>query len=260
MKIAKSFALGLSCVLATVGAAQAQSQPKQFVQLLTVHATPQGALDYEAFAKKVMAAAEKIGQNQRVLTFQVTTGGPGYTYMIASYFDKWAETDDFLSTPEILNKALGELEGGKALRAGRASIASIETAVFRLLPDLSTKLKAYDPPPAYLQVFRTEVKPDMAREWERVIGRFKAASEQMPEAPTAIRRVAVEGPANIYITSSPYNKAAERDTWPGSFRDVLKKAYGEEEARNLDQRRTDCIKRAEAFILKFRPDLSRMGK
>ncbi len=259
MKIAKFFTLGLTCVLAAAGLAQAQGQPKQFVQLLTVHAKPEGALDYEAFAKKVMAAAEKIGQNQRVLTFQVTAGGPGYTYMIVSYFDKWAETDDFLSTPEILNKALGELEGGKALRAGRANIESAESVVYRLVPNLSTKPRAYDPPPAYLQVFRTEVRPEMTHEWERVIGRYKAASEQMQETPTAIRRVAVEGPANVYVTSSPYTKAAERDAWP-SFMDVLKKAYGDEEARNLDQRRTDCIKHAEAFIMKFRPDLSRMGK
>ena len=34
MKIAKPFALGLSCVLATAGAAQAQGQPKQFVSVL----------------------------------------------------------------------------------------------------------------------------------------------------------------------------------------------------------------------------------
>jgi hypothetical protein len=259
MKIAKSFALGLSCTLAAAGSVRAQGQPKQFVQLLTIHAKPEGALDYEAFARKVMAAAEKIGQNQRVLTFQVTAGGPGYTYMVASYFDKWAETDEFLSTPEILNKALGELEGGRALRAGRANIESTETAVYRLVPDLSTKPKAYDPPPAFLQVMRTAVKPGMAREWERVIGRYKAASEQMAEAPTAIRRVAVEGPANVYVTSNAYTKAAERDAWP-SFLEVLKKAYGDEEARSLDQRRTDCIEHAEAFVLKFRPDLSRLGK
>ena len=257
MKIAKSFALGLSCVLATAGAAQAQSQPKQFVSVLTVHCKPEGAVDYEAFVKKVIAAGDKLGQTQRVVTWQVTTGGPGYTYMIATYFDKWAETDGLPSVPETLNKALGELEGAKALRAGRMNIESTESAVYRLVPDLSTKPKAYDPPPAYLQVFRTEVKPDMSHEWERVIGRYKAASEQIPEAPTAIRRVAVEGSGNIYVTSSPYNNAAERDAWPG-FMDVLKKAYGEEEARNLDQRRTDCIKHAEAFIMKYRPDLSRV--
>jgi len=259
MKIAKSLALGLSCALAAAGSAQAQGQPKQFVQILTVHAKPEGALDYEAFVKKVMAAADKTAQTQRVVTYQVMQGGPGYTYMIATYFDKWAETDEQFSAPEILNKALGELEGAKALRAGRTNIVSTESAVYRLLPDLSTKSKAYDPPPAYLQLIRTEVKPEMSHEWERVIGRYKAASEQVPETPTAIRRVAVEGAANTYLTSSPYTKGAERDAWP-SFMDVLKKAYGEEEARNLDQRRTDCIKHAEAFIMKFRPDLSRMGK
>ena len=258
MKIAKSLALGLTCVVAAAGA-QAQGQPKQFVQVLTVHAKPEAAVDYEAFVKKVGAAAEKIGQTQRVLTFQVTAGGPGYTYMIATSFDKWAETDDLPSTPEILNKALGELEGGKALRAGRATIESIETAVFRLVPDLSTKPKAYDPPPAYLQLFRTQVKPEMLHEWEHYLGRYKAASEQIAETPTAIRRVSVEGPTNVYLTSSPYAKAAERDAWP-AFRDILNKAYGEEEARNLDARRGACIERSEAYILKFRPDLSRLGK
>jgi hypothetical protein len=258
MKIAKA-ALGLSFVLAAAAAAQAQSQPKQFVQVLTVHAKPEGAVDYEAFIKKVMAAGEKVGQNQRVVTFQVTAGGPGYTYMIATYFDKWSETDDQLSVPEILIKALGEVEGSKALRAGRANIESTESAVYRLLPDLSTKPKAYDTPPAYLQVIRTWVKPKMSHEWTTVIGRYKAASEQMPETPTSTRRVSVEGPGSVYVTSTAYTKAADRDAWP-SFQDVVKKAYGDDEARSLDQRRTDCIDHSEAFIMKFRPDLSRMGK
>ena len=257
MKIAKSLALGLACVL--TAAAAAQAQPKQFVQVLTVHAKPEAALDYEAFVKKVNAAADKAGVTQRSMTFLVTTGGPGYTYMIATYFDKWAETDEMLSTAEILNKALGELEAGRALRAGRSSIASIETAVFRLLPDLSTKPKSFDPPPAYLQVLRTHVKPDMVHEWERMISRYKAASEQNAETPTATRRVAVQGEANVYVTSSPFNKAAERDGWP-SFQDVLKKAYGDEEARAMDARRLACTERAEAYVLKFRPDLSRLGR
>ena len=257
MKIAKALALALTSALAAAGTAGAQ--PKQFVQVLTVHTKPEGAVDYEAFVKKVNAAAEKVGQTQRVLVWQVTAGGPGYTYMIGSYFDKWAETDDLLSTPEILNKALGELEGGRALRAGRTSIESIESAVFRLVPDLSTKPKAYDPPPAYLQVFRNEVQPGMVREWERVIARYKAASEQLAETPTAIRRVSVEGRANVYLTSSPYTKAAERDAWP-AFIDILKKAYGDDEARDLDARRAACVERSEAYILKYRPDLSRLGK
>jgi hypothetical protein len=259
MKIAKTLALGVVCALAAAGSAQAQSQPKQFVHVLTVHAKPEGVVDYEAFVKKVMAAADKIGQSQRVVTFQVTSGGPGYTYMIATYFDKWAETDEPFSAPEILIKALGDLEGGKALRAGRATIESTEMAVYRLLPDLCTKPKAYDPPPAYLQAIRTELKPDMVHEWEHVIARYKAAAEQIPETPTAMRRVTVEGPANTYITTSPYTKGADRDAWP-TFMDVLKKAYGDEEARNLDQRRASCTKHSEFFIMKFRPDLSRMGK
>jgi hypothetical protein len=258
MKIARSILVS-TCVLAAAVAAQAQGQPKAFVQVLTVHTKPEAAVDYEAFIKKVIAAGDKIGQSQRTITYQVVTGGPGYTYMIATYFDKWADVDSMLSTSEILTKALGEIEGPRALRLGRTSIESTESVVYRLLPDLSTKPRAYDPQPEYLQLMRTHVKPESAREWETVIGRYKAAAEQIAEAPTAIRRASVVGPANLYLTSSPFSKYAERDAWP-SFMDVLKKAYGEEEARSLDQRRRNSIESAETFVLKYRSDLSRLGK
>ena len=108
-------------------------------------------------------------------------------------------------------------------------------------------------------MIRTWVKPEATRDWETLIGRYKAASEQMPEAPTAIRRASAEGPANVYVTSTAYSTGAERDAWP-SFMDVMKKAYGEDEARALDQRRREATDHAEAFILKYRADLSRLGK
>lgn len=258
MKFAQSLALVSSCLAAATTSAQAPG-PKQFVQVITVHAKPDGALEYEAWAKKVGAAADKLGLKQRVVAYQMTTGGPGYTYVFATHYDKWAETDEFLSVAEILMKAYGELEGGKMIRAGRANIESTETAAFRLVPELSTKAKLFDPPAPYLQVIRNEIKPDMTRQWERVIGRYKAASEQMAETATSIRRVSVEGPSNVYVTSSAYSKGADRDAWP-TFLEVLRKAYGEEEARSIDAQRAECIERSSAYILKYRADLSRLGK
>ena len=44
MKIAKAVALGLAWALAAAGTASAQ--PKQFVQVTTIHAKPDGAMDY----------------------------------------------------------------------------------------------------------------------------------------------------------------------------------------------------------------------
>lgn len=259
MRVLKTLAaVGVGLFIAA-GAAWAQAKPKQFINLLTVHVKPEAALEYEAFAKKVMAAAEKINYPYRVNCHQLVSGGPGFTYMFVTYFDSWADGDGILSTQAILEKALGAAEGEKVLRAGRATIASTQLETFRLVPDFSTKPKAYDPPPAFLQVIRTEVKPDRVRDWERVIGRFKEAAEKNPASPTATRRVSVEGKAATYITSSPYNTGAERDAWP-AFMDVLKQAYGEEEARTLDATRAASIERADAFILKYRADLSRAGK
>jgi hypothetical protein len=262
MNITRQFAAGVACALAltiAAPAAHAQGKPKEYVSVLTIHAHPDGALDYEAFAKKVMAAADRIGLKQRMLVYQVTGGGPAYTYMVLNYFEKWADTDELLSTPEILNRALGEVEAGKALKAGRLSIASADQAIYRYAPELSVKPKGYDPPPAMLQIYRVEVQPSKMHAWERVITRFKSVLDQAPDVPTIIRRTAVEGPGGTYITSVPYSTGAERDAFPKSA-DVLKKGLGEDEFRALEETRLDAITHSEAFIMKFRPDLSRIPK
>jgi hypothetical protein len=259
MRIVKSLAVVVLCLLAAAAGAFAQAPHKKFINLLTVQVKPEATLEYEAFAKKVMAAADKINYPHKVVCYQRTSGGAGFTYMFVTYFDTWAEADGILSTQAILEKALGAAEGEKVLRAGRAAIESAMMEVFRLVPDFSTKPKAYDPQPAFLQVNRNEVKPDRVRDWERVIGRFKDAAEKNPAAPTAMRRVSVQGKGATYITSSPYNTGAERDAWP-TFMDVLEQAYGKEEARSLDQTRAESIERSDAFILRYRGDLSRAGK
>jgi hypothetical protein len=245
----------LVCLLANADSAVAQNAPPEFIQVLTVTAKPDGALDYEDFVKKVVAAAAKAGAPQRVTAYAAGAGGPAYSYVFVTPFNKWAETDAFISPADSLRKAHGDVEAAKILRAGRANVAHLELVVYRLLKDLSTKPRAFDPPPAHVQLIRTQVKPDKVGDWERFLARYKAASEQMPETPPALRRVSVEGPAYVYVTAQPYSKGADRDAWP-ALMDILKKAYGDKEADALNELRAGSIKSTEFSILHHRPDLS----
>ncbi|MGH7547504.1 MAG: hypothetical protein ACREMM_04935 [Gemmatimonadales bacterium] len=259
MKHAGGFGLSLPLYfgLTCIAAAQGQlAQPAQFLQVITTTARSTAVSDYEDYVKKIVAGANKIGAPQRWTVYGVSTGGPGFTYNVALPFNNWSEVDEWTAVSQILSKAYGEAEASRITRAGRASIERTETAVYRLLPDLSTRPKVFDPPTAFIQVFVTDVQPEMVPSWELFLTRLKSAQEKAPQAPTSIRRVAVLGASNRYVTALPFNKYADRDSWP-STPDVLRQAYGETEARSLDETRLRSTREARIMVLAYRPDLSR---
>ncbi len=128
--------------------------------------------------------------------------------------------------------------------------------MYRLLRDLSTKPKVFVPPKAFTLVIRTEVKPETASGYDLYLAKVKAAQEQAPDSPTAIRRVAVQGTASTYVTAIPYDKHGDRDGWP-SLDDLLSKAYGPAEARHLSESSLRTVSKREFVVLAYRPDLSR---
>ncbi|MBI4553156.1 MAG: hypothetical protein HY710_12910, partial [Candidatus Latescibacteria bacterium] len=134
-------------------------------------------------------------------------------------------------------------------------IEHFETAAYRLLSNLSTRPKVFDPPPAYTLIIRTEIDPAMASEYERYLAKVKSVQDPASNSPTAIRRVSVRGVAATYVTAQFFNKNAELDSWP-ALNDLLTKAYGEAEARSILEASLRCIRKRDGFTLMYRPDLS----
>jgi hypothetical protein len=259
MKRLRTLGLSLSVSLGLPSLAATQSQPGQpteFIQVITVTVRSGAGTEYENFIKKITAGANKIGAPQRWMVSQVSLGGPGRTYSIVLPFSKWGEIDGWIPVPKILSQAYGETEGAKILKAGGAAAERSETAVYRLLPDLSTRPKVFDPPAAFVHLFVTEVEPAMVPAWESFLARLKTAQEKSPQAPTAMRRVAALGAANTYVTAVPFNKFVDRDSWPNNMT-VLREAYGEAEARTLNDTRLRSTRSARRLVLTYRPDLSR---
>jgi hypothetical protein len=259
MKSLRTLALSLLAVpgLTSPGAAQGQTdQSPEFIQVITTTAKSGAVSDYEDFVRKIVAGANKIGASQRWTTSQVILGGPGLTYTVVLPFAKWADVDDWTQVRDVLLKAFGQAEGTRILKSGRAAIDHTEATVYRLLPDLSTRPKAFIPPPAFVHLFMTEVEPPMVAGWRDYLAKLKVAQEKSPKAPTAIRRTAVLGSANTFLTAVPFNKFAERDDWPSNM-DVMREAYGESEAQKLDEIRLKSMRSGRQLVLAYRPDLSR---
>lgn len=259
MKSLRALALSLPVIAAFPSPGMAQSQPGQpseFIQVITTTVKSGAVSQYHDFTSKIAAGAKKIGSPQHWTTSQVILGAPGFTYTIVLPFNKWEEVDSWVSVRDMLVKAYGQAEGMRILNTGLAAIERTETAVYRMLPDLSTRLKAFNPPPAFIHLFVTEVEPAMVPAWQDYLAKLKAAQEKSPNAPTALRRVAVLGASNTFVTAVPFNKFAERDGWPSNMV-VMREAYGETEAQRLDEIRLKSMRSARQLVLAYRPDLSR---
>jgi hypothetical protein len=256
-----ALALSLPCVLALpdTGAAQSQNaQPAEYIYVFTVTAKPGAVPAYESFIKKVAAGAEKIGAAQHWMTWMVTIGGPSRTYNIVLPFQKWSEVDSWPTVPQILTRAYGEAEGKRILAVGGAASENSETSVLRLLPGLSSRPEAFNARAGYLHLFVTDVEPGMVPAWEGYLARIKAAQEKSPQYPSVVRRVAVLGASNTYATAVAFSKFADRDGWPSNM-DLLRDAYGQAQADSLNAVRLRSTRNARQMVLKYRPELSRLG-
>lgn len=249
--------LVLALVLAAVAAAEGPPQAARYVQVITTTVRPSAVPDYEDYVKKIQAGAAKVKASPgQVFVHQVIMGGPGATYQVVLPFEQWGEIDAWSGVPQILTKAYGEAEGNRILKAGRAAVERSQNEVYRLLPELSTRLGAFKGG-SFLQLIVNEVEPEMVPQWEEFLAKAKAAAEKEPGGPVALRYVCVQGKFNTYATAFFFDKHGDRDRWP-TLRETLTKAYGEEGGRHIDEMRRRSTRSTESFVLALRPDLSRL--
>jgi antibiotic biosynthesis monooxygenase (ABM) superfamily enzyme len=250
----RQVALAVSALLLLGAVAEAQDE---YVHSIIVTVKPSSALEFEDYAKKVLAAATKIGSPQRSYAFQLAAGGPNYTYIFSSPFSSFEEMGSWPSIPEALTKALGDVEGAKILKAGRATIETSETRVSRTMSELSTNLKPFDPQATpIIRLIRTEVDPAQAGAYEAFLAKVKSAQEKSPGYATTIRRVSALGQGFVYSTATYLKSLGDIDKIP-SQPELMRKAFGEEGAKTISDSGNGAIRSREVWLLRYRPDLSR---
>jgi hypothetical protein len=216
---------------------------------------PEAVAEYEDFVKKVLGAMNKVPGGPPVVYTMQALSGPSYTYVISFPFNKWGDTENWLTTGQILAKAYGEAEGAKLLKTGRAAIDRSDTNVYRLSDSSSTTTVA-NPLPKYAHMVRTEVSAGGAREYAAYLGKLKDA-EIKQSTPGRIRRTSVQGQSGVYLSIRLHQTQAERDAWPEPGA-IMTKAYGEAEANRILDAANRVVQKREFLLLLTRPDLSRM--
>ncbi len=254
MKGFKFLALAVVCLVVT--APSASSQPLKYLEVVTISVRPGAVPQFEDYVKKIVEAANKVGVADTWTTYQVELGLHGNTYSVTLQFDKWAERDAWTPYPEYLAEAFGDSEAAKIMRAGEATIQSLDTIVLQTLPELSVNLdRAADK--AFYSVRRDHVKPSGVEDFRFFISKLKEAEEQVGDGLTRIRRSTAVGPVWTYSTAIGFDKWSERDSTGPTFMEMMNKTHGEAETAKLLDTVRSSVTGSDIFILRTRPDLSR---
>lgn len=228
--------------------------PAGFLQVTAVTVSPAGVLDFEEYVKKAVAATAKVS-GRPVQAYQPMYGNPNVYYFVVS-LTAGKDLDSQPTVPQALMKTYGEAEGARLLKAGRAVIESIVIERHNTVRRISTNLRPGGKPSRFYQVMRTEVRPDMMDDYMNVLEKVKKAEEAQPNAVTAMRRVMGEGgPAGTVLVVRGFNSFEERAGWANQ-RDVLRKVYGNEDERLMDETIRRAVVARESTVLAHRADLS----
>jgi hypothetical protein len=250
-----TFSLGVvpDALIAQQPAAAAEG-PAGFLHVTAVTVRPAGVVDFEDYAKKAVAAVAKVS-GRPVQAYQPMYGNPNVYYFVVS-LTAGKDLDSLPTVPQALMKTYGEAEGVRLLKAGRSVIESTLVERHNTVRRISTNLRADAKPSRYYQVMRTEVKPEMGDEYMNVLEKVKKAEEAQPNTVTAVRRVLGEGgPTGTILVVRGFETFEERAGWANQ-REVLRKVYGTEDDRLMNDVILRALVRRESTVLAHRADLS----
>ena len=260
MSFARSVAVSVLLLLCftVLAQAQTQSKPPQFIQVTTVTVEPSGVNDYEDYLKKQIAAREKTPGAQATTVYGVTLGGPGFTYMIVTPFEKWADRERFPNNLQMLTKVYGQAEANRLIKAQRDAIDDQDTEVYAYQVNSSTNPKVFDPPAPFVNLQWTEVRPEMNAAYQEYLQKQKIAQEKAKFPFTVIRRNNANGTGFTSTTGTFYTKLGDRDLQitPNNA-EMFRQAFGEAEATRLLAIPNQSIRNRRTTFLTYRADLSR---
>lgn len=125
-----------------------------------------------------------------------------------------------------------------------------------LLLGVALPAVAQNQPAKYQYILTVQVKPGTAQQYEDYVKKIVEAAKKNGDAQNwAAFNVTVGGPGGQYGFVLPFNTWAEQDSWT-SPREMLVKAFGEEEAAKITRSGVAAMESSEATISQFQSDLS----
>ena len=254
---ALTIAVVLVLVLGLVVPAQAQSKPTQFLQLTVVTVRPSAINDYVEAVKKVTAALDKTPGAPVQTVYAVNLGGPAFTFYNILQWEKWADREKFPNVGQALTKVYGQAESDRIQKMQRDSIAQVRNEVYAYNANASLNAIAIDPPPAFINLQRNELVPELAGAYGAALAKLKNAEAKAGDKRVIIRRNGIQGTGFVSYQAVIFSKLSDRDVQNPNAGDALRQLYGNAEATQVQDILNRAIRNRQQIFLAYRPDLSK---
>lgn len=236
--------------------AQAPAKPDQFQQVTTITLRGAAVTEFEDATKKINAARDKTPGAQRVLTYAVNLGGPAFTFVQFTPFEKFADREKWPNGLEMLTKVYGQPEAARIVKTLREAVANQRSEVFAYQADQTTNPAAVVVPPAFLSLQRTELVPELANEYLSLQRKVKIAQEKAGDKRVIIRRTNAYGTGFSTLATTLLPKLSDRDGTPPNLGEAMRKAFGDAEAAQLQLTGNKAVRNRQTLLLAYRADLS----
>jgi hypothetical protein len=158
---------------------------------------------------------------------------------------------------QALVKVYGQAEADRIQKMQRDAIVQVRNEVFAYNANASLNPRAVDPPPAFINLQRNELVPELAGAYGAAWAKLKNAEEKAGDKRVIIRRNGIQGTGFVSYQAVIINKLSDRDIQNPNAGDALRQIYGNAEATQVQETLNKAIRNRQQVFLAYRPDLSK---
>jgi hypothetical protein len=242
-------AFGVACLICCT--AFAQDKEGTLASLEFQKVKPQMAPQYEAGRKQKATWHKQQNDPLPLLVWETMSGDDTGTYVVGRVGQHWADLDK----PPVSDEAdLAEFQ-----KVVGSYVESVVARYYEYLPKISNPVEGSNGPEKFAEILVFHVRSGKNSEFRSAIGRvYEATVKTKWPVNYEWYVLANGGEEGTYVLSLPHKNWAGFGDNPDvkPFRDMLKEAFGQEEADSIVHRLDASIERQTSEIAKFRPDLS----
>jgi len=247
--ITKKLLSALGVLLLTTVASLAQQKPGN-IAALEFQTPKNGQVKaYEDGRKQKAAWHKQQNDTQPLMVWETISGDNTGTYIVGRLGQHWADFDK----PSIPEQA--DLDAYNKLIA--ANVQSLVTRYYEFLPKFSSSDSGA--PAKYSEVFTYRVRVGKGPEFRSALTRANEAIAKTKWPGRGYWYVLANGgPGGVYVLVIPHANWADFEDKPDTkpFDEMLKEAFGSEEAESINKRFDSSIESSTSEIIQFRDDLS----
>jgi hypothetical protein len=240
-------------VLFVAGSLAAQDKPGTLVSIEFQKIKSGSVPQYEAGRKQKAAWHKQQNDPLPLLVWETMSGDTTGEFLVGRFGQHWADYDKPAVTDEADVAEFQKVMG--------AYVDSVTTRYYDYLPKISNSKVGDMTPAKFSEIIIFQVRSGKNSDFRSAIDRiYEGTVKTKWPVNYEWYELVNGGAAGTYVLSFPHSSWADFEDKPDAkpYRDMLKDAFGQQEADSIVDRLDRSVEKSTSEIIQFRPELSYM--